>query len=537
VAGRAAIAKRGLAVIGAAVCAACAAPAVAVASPTAGPFRVGGSWVVDRQGRVVVMHGFDIVKKLSPYYPSAFTATDARFLASEGVTAARIGFIWAGVEPQPGVYDDNYIRHVIALASLLERYGIHPLIDFHQDTYGTWDPVCANTSVCNIASGDGAPPWAQLCTNAPGQLPAGDLPDECNFQQFWDNKPAADGVGIQTHFINAWVHVARMLDASPASPGVLGLDPFNEPGPGDGYPSCGAFNDYSPCPAFEQTQLYTFYTNLIAALRANGDRHAIFPEGIAQNAQVLPSLPKFSDPDVGFNWHYYCGASQDLPEVTGVITNQTCTSQDASAEANILKYTDGLGRPWLLSEFGGNEASPEYANEVDWMDLHFLSWMEWMYYNAATEPANAEGQGLLIVDALGGSQSNANQQKLDALVVPYAQAIAGTPASYSFDRSSHTMALSYRAQAVPGANLAPGALTRIFIPTRQYPNGYQLAIKNGRELSRSGQWIQVAAGQPDKDVTVTITSRASAAPGLPGAGRTGGASARALGRPARKAGG
>ena len=504
-----------LAVLAAAVCAVSAAPAVASTAAPSGPVHVAGSWVVDGQGRVVVEHGFDIVEKLTPFYPAAFTAKDAQFLADEGVTTARIGFIWAGVEPKPGVYDDTYVRHMLAFAQLLERYGIQPLIDFHQDTYGTWDPVCAATSVCNIASGDGAPSWAQLCTNTPGALPPGELPEDCNFQRFWDNKPAADGIGLQTHFIKAWVHVARMLDASPASPGVLGLDPFNEPGPGSGYPSCGAFNDYSPCPAFEQTQLYAFYTKVIAALRTDGDRHAIFPEGIAQNAQAVPSLPRFSDPDVGFNWHYYCSQSQTLPDASGVVTSQTCTSADAAAQANIVKYTSALGRPWMVSEFGANEASPEYANEVDWMDTHFLSWMEWMYYNDANEPADGQGEGLLLVDKLGGSEANANQQKLDALVVPYAAAVAGTPESYSFDRTSHTMALRYLAKAVPGASLAPGALTRIYVPNRQYPNGYAITVKNGSVVAESGQWIQVAAAHPGDDVTVTITASGSGSTILP----------------------
>ena len=79
----------------------CAAALAATGPVTARLIR-DGRWIVDSQGRVVIVHGFDILKKLAPYYPSKFTAADARFLADEGFTAARIGFIWAGVEPQPG---------------------------------------------------------------------------------------------------------------------------------------------------------------------------------------------------------------------------------------------------------------------------------------------------------------------------------------------------------------------------------------------------------------------------------------------------
>jgi endoglycosylceramidase len=471
----------------------------AVASAPHGPFTAVGKWMVDSQGRVVVMHGFDVVRKSTPYYPSGFGAADAKFLAGEGVSTARIGFIWAGVEPQPGVYDDVYIHHVIAFARLLEHYGIHPLVDFHQDGYGTSDITpeaeCSAHSLCWIGSGDGAPKWAQLGTSS-----------DSDFQHFWDNDPASDGVGIQTHLIKAWKHVAVILDRSRASAGLLGLDPLNEPYPGTGYAApCG---DFSPCPAFEQTQLYDFYNRVIAALRSAGDEHVIFPEGIAQNAQAEPSLPAFGDPQTGFNWHYYCTESQLIPDATGVVSGQFCPSTDASAHANILKYTSALGVPWLVSEFGGNDADAEYANEVDWMDGNFLSWMEWMYYQAATDAANLPGQGLLTVDSLGGSEANANQDKLNALIVPYAQAIAGTPESYSFDRSSKTMTLSYLAQPVPGAELASDALTRIFVPSRQYPLGYQLTVKNGHEETANGQWVQVAADQPGEEVKVTISSAA-----------------------------
>src|SRR5947209_13593556 len=244
-------------------------PASALAGAPAGPFKVAGKWVVDRQGRVVVMHGFDIVKKVAPYFPSTFTANDAAFLAGEGFTTARIGFIWAGVEPQPGVYDDGYIHHFIGFVRLLERFGIHPLIDFHQDTYGTSNLTpgseCSTHNVCWIGSGDGAPKWAQLGTSA-----------DNDYHAFWDDKPASDGVGIQTHSVNAWTHLAQMPDHSPAARGVLGLDPLNEPYPGSGYAApCG---DFAACPAFETTQLYRFYNRVIAALRSLGDRHAIFPD-------------------------------------------------------------------------------------------------------------------------------------------------------------------------------------------------------------------------------------------------------------------
>ena len=143
---------------------------------------------------------------------------------------------------------------------------------------------------------------------------------------------------------------------------------------------------------------------------------------------------------------------------------------------NFISYANSLGVPSLLGEFSCNDADDDNAAMVDLADQNFVSWTIWMYYTAAGDPANCAGQGLLVNDSQGGSEANAKQAKLDAIVVPYPQAIAGTPGSYSFDRTSDTMTLTFRAVAVPGARLATGALTQIFVPERKYPHGYHVAI-------------------------------------------------------------
>jgi endoglycosylceramidase len=450
-----------------------------------------GRWIVDTEGRVVVLHGVDIIKKVSPYYPSLFGAQDASFLADEGFTAARIGFIWAGTEPQPGVYDDAYVHEIVDFNDLLARYGIRTLIDFHQDSWGP-----------SVPDGDGAPAWASLGLSA-----------DQDFEDFWDNKKAANGVGIQTQFVNMWRHVVPILDASPGATNILGFDPFNEPYPGSGYPSpCG---DFSPCPAFEEGALATFYRQVIAAIRSTGDGHLIFPEGIAQNAQKQPSLPTFSDPQTAFNWHFYCGASQVIPDPTGLVTNEYCDPVDASAFANMDAYIGRLGLPWIVSEFGANEADAEYAHEVDLMGARFLTWMYWMYYGPI-DPADTPLQGIIINQNEPGSESNADQLKLDALVVPYPQAIAGTPESYAFDRSTNTMTMTYSPHAVPGAHLAAGALTQIFVPRRKYPTGYTVQVSGARVVSSpTAPWVELAASPGAQLVQVKIIPRTGSQTELP----------------------
>jgi endoglycosylceramidase len=448
-----------------------------------------GRWITDARGRVVVLHGVNIVKKWAPYYPSRFGAQDAAFLANEGFTAARIGFIWAGTEPQPGVYHDAYVHEIADFNDLLGRYGIRTLIDFHQDGWGP-----------SAGYGDGAPAWASL-----------GITTDQDFEDFWDNAKAANGVGIQAAFVDMWRHVVPILDASPGARNILGFDPFNEPYPGSGYPYPCA--DFSPCPAFEEGALATFYRQVIAAIRSTGDKHLIFPEGVAQNAQQQPSLPAFSDPQSAFNWHFYCGASQVLPDQSGLVTPAYCSSPDASAFKNMDAYTGRLGLPWILSEFGANDADAEYADEVDLMDARFLSWMYWMYYGY---PPDAPVESLLINSYEPGSASNAKQPKLDALVVPYPQAIAGTPESYAFDRSTDTMTMTYSTRAVPGARLARGALTQIFVPRRHYPTGYRVHVSGARVVSGpTAPWVELVASQGAQAVAVKIVPRTGSRTELP----------------------
>jgi len=432
--------------------------------------------MVDAHGRVVLEHGVDIVHKIAPFYPNNFSAHDARFLANEGFTAARIGFIWAGVEPRPGHYDDAYIKKVVAFNNLLAQYGIRTLVDFHQDLWSA------------SAGGDGAPAWATL---------GGNFLDD--FQDFWDNDRASDGVGIQTHFIRAWRHVVRMLDRSAGAANVLGLDPFNEPYAGTDS-GCAPF---TPCPQFESGELAAFYGRVIAALRAAGDRHVIFPEGIAQNGIAAPSLPKYNDPRMGFTFHYYCPITQNATSSSPA--DAGCHPYEQHGVGNFVSYADRLDVPSLLGEFSCNDADDDNAAMVDLADQKLVSWTIWMYYTYKQDPANCPGQGLLVNDAKPGSEKNAKQAKLDAIVVPYPQAIAGTPESYAFDRASDTMTLTYRAKAVPGASLARGAMTQIFVPARTYPHGYRVHAIGARVISApTSPWVELVA-TPGASVRLTIT--------------------------------
>jgi len=123
-----------LAIIAATVC--CVGAGPATAAPKL-PLSHAGRWITDAGGRVVVMHGANLVYKLAPFYPAAgpFGASDAAYLRSLGFTAVRVGVLWEALEPQPDVYDDAYLNHIAGTVNLLRRYGIVSILDFHQDQY------------------------------------------------------------------------------------------------------------------------------------------------------------------------------------------------------------------------------------------------------------------------------------------------------------------------------------------------------------------------------------------------------------------
>lgn len=147
-----------------------AVPATASPEDTAAPVRVDasrwttqGRWVTDAQHRVVITQGINEVAKSAPYAPDAvgFGEDDAAFLEAQGFTSVRLGVLWAGVEPRPGVYDDAYLARVERTVRILNAHGIASVLDFHQDM------------VNEKYQGEGWPAWAALDHGMPNIVKTG----------------------------------------------------------------------------------------------------------------------------------------------------------------------------------------------------------------------------------------------------------------------------------------------------------------------------------------------------------------------------
>ncbi|MEO7588973.1 MAG: hypothetical protein ABIS84_13225, partial [Arachnia sp.] len=74
-----------------------------------------GSVLRDEHGRQRVLHGINLVHKGRPGATEAeefmgpWSAADVADLAARGFTVVRLGMIWAAVEPEPGIYSEEYL--------------------------------------------------------------------------------------------------------------------------------------------------------------------------------------------------------------------------------------------------------------------------------------------------------------------------------------------------------------------------------------------------------------------------------------------
>jgi len=183
--------------------------------------RVDGTVFRDALDRELILNGINlIVKDSSRGYTCAIPKSDFDRVREWGFNVIRLGIIWDGLEPEPGVYNEEMFRCLDERIRWASENGIYVLLDMHQDLY-------------SVQFSDGAPDWATLTDGQSHQTGAvwSDAylispAVQTAFDNFWNNTPASDGVGIQDHYANLWKTIAERYADEPA---VLGYDLMNEP--------------------------------------------------------------------------------------------------------------------------------------------------------------------------------------------------------------------------------------------------------------------------------------------------------------------
>lgn len=180
-----------------------------------------GQKFVDSFGRQIIFSGTNYISKNpnEKYIPQHNQEIFEQF-KSWGFNCIRLGIIWDGLEPEPGVYNEEYMKEIDKRIEWAAKNGIYVFLDMHQDLYGS-------------KFSDGAPEWATLDNGQPHYSGAVWSDSylispavQTAFDNFWKNSPAPDGVGIQDHYSNLWKHLAQRYANNTT---VIGYDIMNEP--------------------------------------------------------------------------------------------------------------------------------------------------------------------------------------------------------------------------------------------------------------------------------------------------------------------
>jgi endoglycosylceramidase len=425
---------------------------------------------VDPSGRVLLLHGINIVEKSAPYYPSAagFSNADAVWLANNGFRVVRVGILATGLMPTPGVIDERYIAHIAQTVRDLGRHGIYTLLDFHQDGYG---PEVGD---------DGFPAWMTNTGNAVNNhvgFPLYYIEDPATqqaFQSFWNNADATDGTSLQNDYVSMFHAVAQRFANNPD---ILGYDVFNEPWPGNTWQSCAT--PPTACKSLDLSELAPVYAKVVAGIRSAGDSHLVFGEpfslfnyGLAPTNIPLPG----DDPQTGMSFHMYTLAPAQEPDVI----------------AKAVKWSHTTGGALLNTEWGAVRDATDIERQADELDAGLVPWIFWSMGEVVN---NLE---------LPPTGSNLTTSTVDALVQPYPLAVAGTPKRLTYTPADGTLSFRWSTSKPGGGSYAAGTTTELVAPSTVYPTGYRVVISGGTVTSRPCASTITVANDPGKRV-VSIT--------------------------------
>lgn len=440
-----------------------------VAAPAPGDWRLhaDGTALRDALGRVVFLHGVDAGgrSKFSPYVPfdyasGQFSTALGEYMdraASWGIDVLRLPFTWAALEPVQGQQDADWLSRYQQLVDAAWARGLWVVVEFHQDVY----------SECFC--GDGFPSWTVPNAPAPHHDCSSwsleyfsDSAVQHAFDAFW-----AAGSSVMPEYLAAWdTMIARFKD----EPGVVGFEPINEPAPGT-----------ATIATFEATTLTTFYTQMTARMNQAAPKSLVFVNPVyLDGAGLSTKLVRPGGDGVVFAPHFY---------PLGVTT--------ATVLADVQKWSS-VGAAWNVPVFVGEFGEPNTTmGIVDYITACFgaldtlgLSGAEWEY-SVASEVWNSEAYGVVAAD---GTEYPVAQ----ALVRPFARAVAGSDIEQSWTASSRTFTLSYT---------PTGGTTELQFPSRAYPKGWTVSIAGGCYDAKSVPGRMLVQPEPGaKQVSLRITA-------------------------------
>jgi len=447
------------------------------------PISIEGTRFIDGAGRQVLFNGINLVNKnpadkyISPNQEEIFSK-----FKEWGYNVVRLGIIWDGLEPEPGVFNEEYLKEIDKQIELAADNGLFVFLDMHQDLF-------------SVKFSDGAPEWATLDEGKP-HITGAIWSDaylispavQTTWDNFWKNTPVSDGIGVQDHYTNVWQHIAKRYAGNHT---VIGYDMMNEPFVGSEAQMFmpvlfGAFAQliaeesgkemsieeiavmwsdeesrfnalkmiatkerfskvmdavYDINSNFEKNTLQPFYQKVANSIRKEDKEKILFfnhsyfcNSGVKTALEPVKAADGTTDPLVAYAAHGY-----DLLVDTKNLTNSSSERLEMIFE-RINESGDRMNVPVLIGEWGALGADVPGMSDLAYRNIHLIEKFNfsntyWAYYN------NVE-----------------NKSWFKPLIRPYPSNISGEIISYSFDEKNGIFTCSWKeseAQKLPTSIYVP----------------------------------------------------------------------------------
>lgn len=394
---------------------------------------------VDSMGREVFFHGTNVVVKQFPWHPNTegfdagtFSVEDMKLLKSLGLNMVRLGFMWPGLEPTRGTYNETYLQVMEKIVNASAEYGIYVLLDMHQDVMSR--KFCV----------EGFPNWAANPGNAknfpeplhePYELdPKTGLPSDEDCAKFsWASYYVSEAASVA--FQNLYNNTDGLLDSWAAfwakaaenfkdAPSVLGYELINEPWAGDIYA-----DPLLMVPKIaDRMNLSPAYEVVSKAIREKDEKHCIFFEPVTWDDfgvgfDSVPGGDSYRNRSV-LSYHYY-----KLPSLT-----QALNFRARQRDLERLKCGG------MLTEFLTSGEEIEYMRKtMATADEFLMSWIGWDYKPFHPQTRLTKDDNCCYL----WNETGLNQIYARNTSRTYPQAVAGHAIKFSFDPSSKEFALVY----------------------------------------------------------------------------------------------
>ncbi len=426
-----------------------------------------GRWLTDSLGRVVMLHGGNVIQLVGDAHLAGAGAgrdrwrpETPRLLAQAGFNGARLIVFMDRVAPQPNRIDHGYLDAVAATVTAYADQGVVTLIDFHQDEFGPEVGV------------RGLPAWMTLSDghrrDRALRFPNGYFRDravQIAFDSFWANRETSAGVGVQDAYVAAAAAVAERFANDP---GVFGFDLMNEPATGT--PCSQPDPKLADCPHLEHELLAPFYSKAGRAFAAVAPRSILFVEPfMLQGALGIPIHTPAPEIELrGLSYHNY---------------GPFRPTREAVSRAALAHATE-VGAAILNTEWGFSHDAADLASQAQDFDTLLIPWLAW-----------ARGPFEALVNPAADTVAVNREAVLRAYARPYPAATAGTPLALAFDADAGVLDYRWSTQGPHGVDRSR-LETEIRMPPPSFPRGYHVDVRGARVLSAPNAPLLVVHADP-----------------------------------------